>query len=284
MRRIGIVVVTYNRIECLKKNIECIKKLKKLDDVKYEVFFVNNASTDGTDEFLNDIINENKNFHVIKMNENTGGSGGFAKGIQYAYEHNVDFVFGMDDDAYVSENCLIELLNKYDNLKEDSCLFANSNNDIDNFVNGIKKVKNWMFVGFFIPKNIIEKVGGSRSDFFIYHDDTEYAYRIRKAGFNIYKVQNAVIEHRIGGAKMLPSRRLGPFSISFYDFPDWKCYYYIRNNILKYTKWNYRYYLSIIKCFFIVLKITYVNPKQKTIAWQGFCDGINGISGPTIKP
>lgn len=283
MKKIGIVVVTYNRLECLKKNIEHILNINTDSKYDYMLFVVDNCSTDGTETYLREISTINEKVVYTRMEENTGGSGGFEFGVKLAYEKNMDYIFGMDDDAYVEPDCLKNLMKCYSEIGTDCCLFANSNFDND-FDNDYKEVNNWMFVGFFIPRTIVKKIGYPRGDFFIYHDDTEYSYRVKRAGYKIYKVKSAIIEHRMGEVKMLPNKKIGFINIKFYDLPDWKLYYFIRNIILKYSRSNYRYYVCVIKAYIYTKKVSILNPSQKCIAKKAFLDGINGIKGKVVEP
>ena len=65
------VVVTYNRKELLKRNITCLRANTPVSSI----VVVNNGSTDGTGEWLDD----QKDLTVIHQ-ENVGGSGGFYRG------------------------------------------------------------------------------------------------------------------------------------------------------------------------------------------------------------
>ena len=65
------VVVTYNRKELLKRNITCLRANTPVSSI----VVVNNGSTDGTGEWLDD----QKDLTVIHQ-ENVGGSGGVLLG------------------------------------------------------------------------------------------------------------------------------------------------------------------------------------------------------------
>lgn len=100
--KITAVVVTFNRLNCLKKVVESLK------DQTYpllQIVIVNNGSTDGTQEWL-DI---QSNLHIIHQ-KNTGGAGGFYRGIQEALNFDNDWIWCMDDDVYPRTDCLEKLL------------------------------------------------------------------------------------------------------------------------------------------------------------------------------
>ena len=75
--KIIAVVVTYNRLELLKRNIDCLRQNTPLTSI----VVVNNGSTDGTTQWLA----AQPDLQVINQ-ENVGGSGGFYTGIEYAYK------------------------------------------------------------------------------------------------------------------------------------------------------------------------------------------------------
>ena len=99
---VAAVVVTYNRIKLLK---ECIQSIRTQTRMPEEVIVVNNNSTDGTLEWLN----EQKDLTVITQ-QNLGGAGGFHTGIKTAYEKGYDWVWCMDDDGLPEINALKNLL------------------------------------------------------------------------------------------------------------------------------------------------------------------------------
>ena len=68
------VVVTYNRLKCLKN---CVSALRKQTYKCVDIMVVNNGSNDGTAEWLHG----EKGLFVIYQN-NCGGAGGFYAGMQ----------------------------------------------------------------------------------------------------------------------------------------------------------------------------------------------------------
>ena len=87
--KICAVVVTYNRLELLKLTIEkLLGQNRKLD----EVIIINNASTDGTKEFLESLGDK---ITYVSLEKNLGGAGGFSEGIRKAYENGHDYFWIM---------------------------------------------------------------------------------------------------------------------------------------------------------------------------------------------
>ena len=86
------VVVTYNREDLLPKTLAGIASGER---VPAAVVIVDNASTDGTAEYLRALDYELP-VDCIRLESNMGGAGGFAVGIDRALErHNPDLVWVM---------------------------------------------------------------------------------------------------------------------------------------------------------------------------------------------
>lgn len=95
------VVVTYNRIELLKRTVRCLQQNKPVSSI----VVVNNGSTDATAEWL-----KTQSGLTVINQANVGGSGGFYTGMQYAYQAGADWIWCMDDDVFPRADCLERLL------------------------------------------------------------------------------------------------------------------------------------------------------------------------------
>ncbi len=73
-RRIVAVVVTFNRLDMLRRQLARLAEIPELD----EVLVVDNASTDGTGEWLRTQPVHRRS----SLTENTGGAGGFSHGLE----------------------------------------------------------------------------------------------------------------------------------------------------------------------------------------------------------
>jgi len=202
--KIAAVVVTYNRLELLKECIEAIRnQTRKLD----EIIVVNNSSTDGTLEWLN----EQKGLTVITQ-ENSGGAGGFHTGIKTAYEKGYDWIWCMDDDVLPEKSAqqnLIDFLidkpyriaaiaSRRLNCNSNSVLsgevlstdFSKIRHDfryklLNSEVQGQSEVINIFaatFEGMMINSKAIKEIGFPNKNFFIWHDDLEYSIKLNRYG------------------------------------------------------------------------------------------------------
>jgi len=285
LKKIGIIVVTYNRSKCLAKCLDCLQVIDIPMGYEVDVIVLDNCSNDDTERILEGRKKYIKNLQVIRTKENLGGAGGFSAGIQYAKKNGVDYLWGMDDDAYVNKNSLIEIINAYEKKNEICCMWSNCDED-ESFESNIKKVNSWMFVGFFLPINIVDEVGLPREDFFIYHDDEEYAARIIKKGYAIYKVKNSIINHKDAAHKQpkLLKKFLG-YTIEQNQLPNWKLYYYLRNAILMYSYKDWKKYkIVFVSMPRYLIKTIYLQPNQCKIVLLAIFHGIIGKKGKIINP
>ncbi len=277
--RLAVVVVTYNRLEFLKKNLEslCGQTRKPA-----EIIVVDNASTDGTREFLLHFAKSCGYAHIIRLSENIGGSGGFAVGLKEAIKRGADWVWMMDDDAIPFPNALYEIEKVMRTVpKKTGVLLSRitakreiSKSDL------IMPVVKGTFVGFAVRKEAVQKVGYPDSSFFIYADDYDYSVRIRKAGFDILKVSSSVIFHKDWARQ----RKLFKFPFVKPKIPSWKTYYLVRNTLNAARHIKIFYFAVKVYFFFDRFIWSYVNPETKEYVFKGFEDGINGVRGKTVLP
>lgn len=291
--KITAVVVTYNRLELLKKGIESLRKNKPLTNI----LVVNNGSTDGTHEWLD----EQKDLLVVHQ-ENVGGSGGFHRGIKIAYENGADWIWCMDDDVFPHEDCLEKMLAVANSQQADFLMprrviegkvFTHEFRRF-NFSNPFASMKQGKlgkenieeataiagadFEGPMVSREAVEKVGLPNKDFFIFCDDTDYSYRIWKAGFKLYYVPDALLDkHLFFVSDSWTARN---------QKKKWKRYYQVRNtSYLNHhygENWGVRYLRSLIGMMGWEILAILSMPFSKAwqwedlgMLWKAYLDGIN---------
>lgn len=107
-----IMLLTYNRKELLKESLGSV--LNQSVTVKTTVF--DNASTDGTEAYVNQLMTKYPQLHYFKQEKNVGGGGNFKSAIEQIKSKYV--IFFHDDDflhpQYVE--FVLKTLNKYENV------------------------------------------------------------------------------------------------------------------------------------------------------------------------
>ena len=255
--KIIAVVVTFNRRDLLKRNIECLRLNKPISSI----LVVNNGSTDGTKEWLD----EQKDLSVIHQ-ANVGGSGGFYTGIEHAYQAGADWIWCMDDDVFPRKDCLEKLLAEATDTSigilaprrlmdgEIFCHDFQAYNLINPFasmyakrlvnkqVNTPTDIKGTAFEGPFIRREVVEKIGLPNKDLFIFCDDTDYCLRAVLEGFRIVYIPNALMDKEKFFSNDTWEQRN--------QKKKWKRYYQIRNSAYlnhRYGKnWGVKYIRGFI--------------------------------------
>ena len=208
-RKVMAVVVTYNRKELLK---ECINALLNQKYDNCDILVVDNASTDGTKEYISKEL-KNQKVHYVNTGANLGGAGGFNYGMKEAYKIGCDYMWVMDDDCIVHKDTLIELIKMDQKLGGNYGFLSSKVLWKDNTIckmniqkNSLfKKNKEWItsptkiimstFVSFFVKSSIVKEVGLPIKDFFIWSDDLEYSRRISRK-YPCYLVNSSLVTHK----------------------------------------------------------------------------------------
>ncbi|EPG4873583.1 glycosyltransferase family 2 protein, partial [Pluralibacter gergoviae] len=221
--KVCAVLVTYNRVDLLERAVNALLgQTYQLDSL----VIVNNNSTDNTANYLNEIASDS--IHVVHLNSNTGGAGGFSVGINYGYSLSTDFIWIMDDDAVPDKDALLGLINAEDRLSIDNiktgflCSHVVSDDNQCMNVPGVSSKKNdtgyldWpayasegiiavdkaTFVSVLFRREVIADVGLPVKEMFIWGDDTEFTWRISK-NYKCFYVANSVVVHKRVSAQSL---------------------------------------------------------------------------------
>lgn len=248
MMNLDLVIVTYNRLEKLKKALLCYEQ----QTASFRnLILVDNCSTDGTKEYLDEWQQQKAPFQkvVIHAEENLGGSGGFYLGQKKAMELGADWVFVADDDAYAAPTMVEEFYKFIENHDTSSiaavCATVRNMDGSIAFVHRnrvrITKGENWLckhferfsagpeeydkemfdidilsYVGSFINSAAMKKCGLVNPRYFIYYDDSEHSMRLKKFG-------------RIVVVPILQITHEGNTSGSNSEGLPWYWYYHVRN-------------------------------------------------------
>lgn len=232
----AVVIVTYNRLNLLKECIDCVLRQTITVD---KIIIMNNASTDGTQEFLGQYQNQKK-FCVVNEKDNYGGAYGFSRGIQIASQYFWDWVIIIDDDAMLEDGYIEKIENEMS--KNEECLAYSGSVYCNGIISQEHRSRNRFkrlfkpipvsvdeykkryfeydlasFCGLMINRKLIEEIGFPEKDFFIRNDDYEYSLRIRKKSV-ILNINEARINHKTS-------------IVAQQKDLSWKLFYNIRNAI-----------------------------------------------------
>lgn len=238
------VTVAFNGAPVLPRQVDAL--LRQTRPLQ-EIVVVDNGSMDGTIELLAERYPHVK---VLRIAENCGLGGGLAVGLAYAaLEKGHDWVWTFDQDSLPSDDAL-------ENLLDGVASLGNLNGDLgmvspmpvhretgtyyppllwrDGYVNPTAEQLNqpiWfadlvISSGCLVRRDVVERIGLPRADFFIDFVDFEYCLRARSNGFKIAVITRSHLAHEIGSARNV--RFLGK-SRSWAEHAPWREYYKSRN-------------------------------------------------------
>ncbi len=208
--KIYIIVVTFNAEHWLSK---CFKST-----VPYEVIVVDNNSSDSTVETIKA---EYPHVHLIEAKENLGFGKANNLGIEYALKNNADYVFLLNQDAYLHKGCIKNLISIHHNSAEFGILSPVHLNGVGDkldkqFSNYLSYKKNQSFysdfvlnrpkkevyevpfvnaAGWLISKKCLNIVGGFDPIFFHYGEDHNYCQRLKYHNFRVGVVPDCYLRH-----------------------------------------------------------------------------------------
>jgi len=303
--RVASITVTYNGAASIRRHLQ---SLRAQTHRLHEIVVVDNASSDDTRRLVADEFPE---VTLVELGNNVGVAGGLAAGINYAVQKKqYDWIWTFDQDSVPAPDALEQLLTAFDDLSPDNDSVALLAPTCRHSSSGMSyPALSWLGSGFapselptahdvdfvdmvissgsLIRSSVVDKVGLPREDFFIDFVDYEYCLRLRKYGFRIALVRDAVLEHSIGSPAMITF--LGTEK-SWADHASWREYYMARNEI--FTIWQYRPFLATK--FFVLRRLAqhalgillFGSEKLAclTMICRGVIDGLTGRLGIRYLP
>ena len=286
MNKIVALVVTYNRKNMLKENIEA---LLNQTTKEFDILIVDNASTDGTEE----VVKNYKDERIIYKNTgaNLGGAGGFNYGVKYSIEQGYEYCWLMDDDTIPKENSLEELSKNANKLNDEFsylCSYVEWTDGAPCKMNMPRIDKNWFeyadklqysllkilsctFVSVFINLKLAKNQGLPVKEMFIYGDDHEYTERIGKEK-NGYLSFNSVVVHKMGSNTGFDVVNIPKDRISRYYYDSRNRFYRVRKSNF-YEKIAYLGWI-VMSIFRILFQSKDSKLKRIGVILKGFFAGI----------
>lgn len=224
MEKIVAVVVTYNRIDLLKECLQALLAQKIDTDTQLDILLVDNASTDGTKEWIDGVLSTDnaggKQIYAIHLAENTGGAGGFYTGMKWAYEQGADVIWIMDDDTIPQTDALQKLLDGMAcagnevGFVSSTVLWTDgspcqmnrqhyvgrevsvSGKDAEESALTLQAVDSATFVSLLFSREAVENMGLPIKEYFIWGDDKEYTLRVSET-YPCFHVKESVVIHKM---------------------------------------------------------------------------------------
>jgi GT2 family glycosyltransferase len=282
------VIVSYNALRWIDK---CISSLLQ-SNIATQVVLIDNASTDGTVEYVREKFTSIK---IFEQQKNLGFGQANNVGLKYALTQNAEFVFLLNQDAWIDSNTLEGLIEQ---AKRNSAYAILSPfhktydgqgtefyfndfvikhytpkllNDLE--LRQLDTIYETEFVHaacWLLPIKTLTSVGGFDPLFFHYSEDNDYVQRVRKYGlkigvipqFNVYHFgTNAALD--INNSKFVKNRLLlelknpagSTFGVLLLFIKK------VLNNIAKQNAKGLSNYLSVAKKIYTVIKSRKIQKK-----------------------
>ena len=218
--KVSIIILNWNNY---KDTQECFESLEKITYPNYEVVFVDNRSTDGSDEQLRKEFPQ----HIFtQTGANLGFSGGCNAGIKYALKNGDDYIMLLNNDTIVKKDFLEPLVEAFESnvglgIVGGKAYFYDEPNRIHmagarmDWLRatykryGDNQIDRGQFdtpreVGFasayfmLVKKEVFADIGPLSEDYFGGVEECEFVVRAKGEGYKIYYVPDSVIWHKIG--------------------------------------------------------------------------------------
>ena len=293
MKSVCTIIVTWNRLEMLRACVASVKRNASNSDI----LVVDNASTDGTDEWLA----QEGDVNVLSLPENTGGAGGFAAGMEWAIGHGYEWMWIMDDDVVAIGNPM-EVISQ-NSSRADVIQAAKYEADGDECVfEGIVDPKTMRrrrirtsdvpacgfvpcnvatFEGLFVSRRAVETIGYPDASFFYGLDDLFYGCRAAEKLRFVFVPQFVL-------KKQIDKSRASFRGKRFYSSTPQSRYYHVRNywKVMRYLRTSgagsWRMYLMYAYETFKAIVITMFvewDMKGMALVGKGIVDGVKGRGG-----
>jgi len=234
-----VSIVTFNPL--IHKVLNIVESLKNYD---YRIIIVDNFS-DNQLEFK-EVISGHSEIKFISLSNNLGIAYGQNIAINYAYENKFDYIIFFDQDSFINNSLISNLLFEFSNLSLSHNVAAigprfidekkgfyfpalkfNKNGLIDKV--SVENIKSPMEVSFLISSgtlvsiNALRDIGLMRDEFFIDFVDTEWCFRALSKGYKLFMSEKAIMKHSIGDDTL----KIANFNIPVHS--GFRRYYRIRN-------------------------------------------------------
>jgi len=302
--KVGIIIVTYNSQKDIGRLLKSII-IQKNNNIM--VYIVDNYSTDNTLEIINEFQSDLP-VNIISCKTNNGFAKGNNIGIKKAMDDGCELVFILNPDIKLEYNCIDNLTNKISSDESVGVvgpvvLYGNkpgniiqgygvtvnfktqNKKDLFGNENLVQDLPSELMVDFvlggamMVKSKVLKVTGLFEEDYFMYNDELDLAYRIKKAGYKTICVRDAIVRH-------------------FHDFNatnkkgnNLMYYYMMRNKYLYFKKHrlHYNLFLSLMSEFIkLPLTIKWAIRRMKNIRlikyyYSGIFNGLIGKSGISSK-
>lgn len=224
MNRIGAFICNYNGRDY---TIGCIRSLMRQTRKDFDIFVVDNASTDGSVEAIQAVYPGQ--VQILQNDENLGGAGGFDRGLRHGMGNGYEYIALFDNDIILDGKWLenagkyldghgdtglvgskVMIMDEPDTVQDygdylDFTAYKERNAYTgckdDGSLPGINVCDYVPTCAVMVKADALRQSGGMPVGNFIYYDDIELCHKIVRAGYKIAALGNVKVWHKGGFRK-----------------------------------------------------------------------------------
>lgn len=142
--------------------------------------------------------------------------------------------------------------------------------------------------GMVVRREVLEKVGLFREEFFVDHVDNDFCLRARAAGYRIVRDRRHKLAHSLGQRN---THRLPGVTVASSRHPTWRLYWIARNGVILVREhrgtapaWARGTALYLVRWFLLRTLIEAPRRERAVVMLRGFRDGFSGRSRHRYLP
>jgi len=228
--KIAIVYLSYHCQPYMDDVVSALKKITYPKD-KLELVIVDNPHPEygSSVRFIEETVipmsgKEIPHVTLLPQKENIGFAGGNNEGIKWAIENGFDYVFFHNNDGFLATNALEPLVEAMEADKKIGVAqslmllhpeteYINSTGNSFHYLGfgfcddykkkykdlNLSKVKEISYASgaaLLMRVDLLKQFGAWDEDFFLYHEDLEYSFRLRAAGYKIVLARDSIFYHK----------------------------------------------------------------------------------------
>lgn len=228
--KIAIIYLSFHCEPYIDDVIGALKKITYPKD-KVELVIVDNPHPKygSSVPFLSETVlplsgNDFPHVTILPQKENLGFAVGNNEGIKWAIDHGFDYMYVHNNDGFVTADAfepLVEAMEKDKTIGVAQSLimlypetelintsgnafqylgigfcndFRKKRSEVD--LSGIKEIIYASGAAMMMRTDLLKEFGAWDKDFFLYHEDVEYSFRLKAAGYKIVMVPDSVFYHK----------------------------------------------------------------------------------------
>ncbi len=199
------VVTAYNEPGLIKR---CLANISRQTRPVEDVILVDNSTKESACLEIESLCNR-YGFNYTHPGTNLGSAGGFALGMEKAYDNRATWIWLHDHDDYPNQTCLQRLLGLNNGLIRSPMIIDPSTGKVLKYFKRMNGKLGYLYTappyskvvdvagtaGLLVHRDVISKIGLYDPVFFVGFEDYDYCLRAKEGGFSVFCSGKAIVYH-----------------------------------------------------------------------------------------